>query len=446
MASESTLQFQIQEQVEATIRPLLETRQYDQAGQILLDTSQQAEQAQSAALASILLVTHQICQICEDCVHEGQHHQAAYGESLRRETELQQLLLGLLRESATFASPKLHDTSEMAQSSPSLPKLESVARTGWWQNLKKWVEKSEHIEQAGSTLVPVEDENRVAEPDTTVGVIGDIVLATTPEPDMEDRAAEPDVTERPFLMAYCLGTFRLYVQEQPINNWASRKGRNILKYLLLHRQHPVSKDILMDTLWPDADPSDTSRNLHQAVYSLRQTLRQERPDLQLVLYDKDRYLLHPEVSIWLDFEEFEEHFQAGQRLLMAGQQTEAMAEYSIAETLYQGDFLEEDLYEDWPTSRREYLRNLYLSIANYLGDNYLQQGGYTAAIALCQKILAKDNCNEEAHRRLMECYVAQGQRHLAVRQYQVCVQALKEELDLTPAEETIALYQRIITK
>jgi len=43
----------------------------------------------------------------------------------------------------------------------------------------------------------------------------------------------------------------------------------------------------------------------------------------------------------------------------------------------------------------------------------------------------------------MQCYLGQGQRHLAVRQYQTCVEALREELDLTPAEETVALYRRI---
>ncbi|MBE9508352.1 MAG: tetratricopeptide repeat protein [Chloroflexi bacterium] len=87
---------------------------------------------------------------------------------------------------------------------------------------------------------------------------------------------------------------------------------------------------------------------------------------------------------------------------------------------------------------------MYLDIADRLSEYYVGQGEYTAAIALCRKILARDNCREEAHCRLMRCYLAQGQRHLAVRQYQTCVEALKEELDLAPSEETVALYRRII--
>ncbi|MGD9404818.1 MAG: bacterial transcriptional activator domain-containing protein, partial [Anaerolineae bacterium] len=105
--------------------------------------------------------------------------------------------------------------------------------------------------------------------------------------------------------------------------------------------------------------------------------------------------------------------------------------------------LEEDPYEDWPQAQRHRLQSIYMQIANCLGKYYVQQGGHTAAIALCRKILALDNCCEEAHRRLMQCYLAQGQRHLAVRQYQACAQALKDELDLTPCERTTALYRRI---
>jgi DNA-binding SARP family transcriptional activator len=149
------------------------------------------------------------------------------------------------------------------------------------------------------------------------------------------------------------------------------------------------------------------------------------------------------VEIWLDFEEFEAHVQAARRLEAAGQVPEAMAQHGIAESLYTGDFLQEDLYEDWPSVQREHLRSAYLDSADHLSQAYLDRGEYAAAITLCQKILSLDRCYEEAHRRLMHCYAAQGQRHLAVHQYQTCVQAMREELDLEPSQETQALYRRV---
>jgi DNA-binding SARP family transcriptional activator len=87
---------------------------------------------------------------------------------------------------------------------------------------------------------------------------------------------------------------------------------------------------------------------------------------------------------------------------------------------------------------------MYLDIADRLSEYYFQQGEHAAAVTLCQKILAQDNCHEQAHRRLMECYQIQGQRRLAVRQYQLCVQTLKTELDVPPSMETQTLYEKIM--
>jgi DNA-binding SARP family transcriptional activator len=252
-----------------------------------------------------------------------------------------------------------------------------------------------------------------------------------------------EVLGAPSLVVYCLGPFRVYQNDQLIADWIGLKGQCVLKYLVAHRGRPIAKDILMDVLWPDADSDAARRNLHQAVYCLRQTLRRGHPDFEHIQFENDCYLLNPEMDIWLDFEEFKRHVRAGRRLDAAGQLAEAIAEYSVAESLYQGDFLEEDLYEDWPRLQREHTRATYLDIVDRLSEHYVRQSEYTAATALCRKVLAQDNCYEEAHRRLIQCYLAQGQRHLAVRQYQSCVQALREELDLAPSEETAELYRRI---
>jgi DNA-binding SARP family transcriptional activator len=43
----------------------------------------------------------------------------------------------------------------------------------------------------------------------------------------------------------------------------------------------------------------------------------------------------------------------------------------------------------------------------------------------------------------MRCYDRQGQPHLALRQYRVCAETLRAELDVDPAPATAALCERI---
>jgi len=247
----------------------------------------------------------------------------------------------------------------------------------------------------------------------------------------------------PSLAVYCLGPFRVYQDDKLITDWPSGKGKAILKYMVANRGRPIPKDILMDLFWRDADPEAARNNLNVALYGLRQAFRAVRPDFSHILFQDDCYLLNPAMAVWADVEEFIQRCEAGQSLERKEKLAEAMREYEVAEGLYQGDFLEEDLYEDWPMLRREGLKDSYLVILDRLSRYYLEKKRYATCIHLCQKILAKDDCREDAHRRLMRCYSRQGQRNLALRQYHLCVETLAQVLDVSPMQETTVLHNRI---
>ena len=61
-----------------------------------------------------------------------------------------------------------------------------------------------------------------------------------------------------------------------------------------------------------------------------------------------------------------------------------------------------------------------------------------------RRALVEESCDEESHQMLMTCYMAQGLRHLAVRQFQICANALKSELGLSPSEGLDAFYRRVV--
>jgi DNA-binding SARP family transcriptional activator len=108
-----------------------------------------------------------------------------------------------------------------------------------------------------------------------------------------------------------------------------------------------------------------------------------------------------------------------------------------------GDFLAGDPYEEWPVLPRERLRVAYLDILDRLSQIHFDQGQYANCITLCQLALRRDACREDIHCLLMRCYSRQGQRHLALRQYQICVEALRTELEVDPTSETTQLYEQI---
>jgi DNA-binding SARP family transcriptional activator len=113
--------------------------------------------------------------------------------------------------------------------------------------------------------------------------------------------------------------------------------------------------------------------------------------------------------------------------------------------LYQGDLLEGS-YKDWALAERERLRTLYLKSLRYLLQYYKFHGLYEDGLAYGQQILNVDPLREDIHREMMRLYQDNGQRTLAVRQYEVCRLTLAKEFSIAPMEDTQALYAEILTE
>jgi len=274
------------------------------------------------------------------------------------------------------------------------------------------------------------------------------------EPVTESIAPPSLSGKTPWLAVHCLGLFHVYQNDQLLEKWPDNKATLIFKYMVTHRQQPIHLEVLVDLFWPGVDSQAGRKNCYQAIYTLRKMLQASRPDFDHILCDNSCYYFNPELTIWVDSEAFLAAYQAGQKLEQAGQVEDprseayrveqAIEQYQLAKSLYKGHFLAKDIYEDWPINQRERLKFIHLDILDRLSQYYFKQEAFAMCIDLCHKLLGEDNCREDAHRRLMRCYLLQGQRHLALRQYQLCIETLQRELDVPPMPATSELYQQIL--
>jgi len=244
------------------------------------------------------------------------------------------------------------------------------------------------------------------------------------------------------LAAHLLGRFSVMLNDVPVEDWPGGRSRSLCKFLLTHRDPGVPRDVLMETFWPKSPPEAARNSLNVAMHGLRRAFR-VAADVPIVVHDCGVYTFHPDLRLWLDMEEFERHVDAGMRLEAADELAGATAEYELAAAFCQGDFVAEEPYEQWPMLTRERLRMAALDTLDRLSRLYFDQRRYAACAALCQQIIDRDHCREDAHRRLMRCYQRQGQTHLALRQFQACARRLAAELGVDPAQATIALHERI---
>jgi DNA-binding SARP family transcriptional activator len=254
----------------------------------------------------------------------------------------------------------------------------------------------------------------------------------------------PDPARRPGprLTVHLLGQLKVRLDDVPVDGWPSGRGRSLFKYLVTHRDPWPRREVLMDVFWPDAPPAAARNSLNVAVHGLRRAFRAGAADPVVVL-EGGAYRLDQRIWLWLDVDEFEAHAAGGRRHEAAGDLDAAVAEYERALALYQGDLMADDPYEDWPVLPREQLLLTYLDVLDRLSGLYFGQHQYGACVALCRLLVQRDPCREDAHRRLMRCYARQGQPHLALRQYQACADALRQELWVDPEPATADLARQL---
>jgi DNA-binding SARP family transcriptional activator len=260
------------------------------------------------------------------------------------------------------------------------------------------------------------------------------------------RLPETPSSERPLLRVRFFGRFEAFCDGEPLPVGGG-KALAIFKYLLANRGRPVSQDHLMAWLWPESSLTKARWSLNSAIHGLRKLLNDlPTPSVNPVLLDEGHYRLSPHFRVETDADEFDARYADGLSLEKAGRRPEAAAEYEKGTALYRGDYLVEDLYEDWTMVERERLSNAYVDMMDRLAAYHLDADRPREGIRTCYQVLEKDRCNEDAHRLLMRCYARLGLRSRALHQYRLCEEALGREYGLSPAPETLALRGSIAAR
>lgn len=227
---------------------------------------------------------------------------------------------------------------------------------------------------------------------------------------------------------FLLGAFRLERNQQRIH-LPTRKIESLLAYLLLN-PGVHTRETLATLFWGDFSDTKARASLRKALALLRKTIAPE-----VLLTSRETVQINADFSLWVDVTQFEKQALGFLTDLSAQEIPDSL-------NLYQSDLLSE-FHDDWIQSLREHYRALYLDVLHRIVECARGQSEYESAILYAQKILVTDLANERAYQHLMFCYITLGDRRKALEQYEACRRALRDELDVTPTSQTVALYNWI---
>lgn len=217
----------------------------------------------------------------------------------------------------------------------------------------------------------------------------------------------------------------------------SNPARGLLAYLALYHGRKHTRSLLAGTFWPDEPEERARRALSQAIWHIRRFF----PDL--VEAEAETVEIPARFNVWVDTLAFEQSLRPW--LNISPLPEAGRAGLAEAIDLYRGDLLE-GLYEDWALLERERLRGQYQQALEELLLAEKSSGRFEQALEYGLRLLKSAPLRESAHREVMRLQHLLGRPEAALRQFETCRRLLREELDVEPETETLALAQETVRR
>ena len=237
-----------------------------------------------------------------------------------------------------------------------------------------------------------------------------------------------DTTHRSVVVIRTLGTFQVVRDGAPIPRavWQSKKARDLLK-ILIARRTAISREQLMELLWPEVGPTKAGNRLSVLLSKLRHVLQPNAMTGPLASNGSMVWL--DRIQVTVDVEEF---LTVAIDALAAhrGGQPNATERLMAAVAAYTGDFLADDAHQDWVTSLAEEVRATHIALLRALAAR-LRQTNDIEATRYLLRLLEQDPFDEHTHLDLVDIQLDAGHLGEARRHYRIYVQRMKE-IDVHP--------------
>jgi len=215
----------------------------------------------------------------------------------------------------------------------------------------------------------------------------------------------------------------------------ARKCRALLACLALRLGLTSSREFLATLLWEDADPELARSSLRQALSALRRALPGDsahalRADAQSVWLDVD--------SVSSDVAEFYARVRDGSPGALL-----AMIE-RYDEELLAGLDARSMSFEHWAQEQRRTFRRSVVDTLTRIASRCGAADDRAGQLRALERLVALDPVNESAHRDLMALLARVGRHTDALRQYRLCREALRRDLDVATDPATDDLRRDIL--
>lgn len=211
----------------------------------------------------------------------------------------------------------------------------------------------------------------------------------------------------------------------------TRRAGRLLAMLVLGPHRGLGREVLIEALWPEADPRGGRHALATELWRLRQVLAAASLDGWIVEVS-GRLGVAAEARASADATAFEAALAAARDFGAPLVREAAIAE---AERLYAGEFMAGET-DEWSLSRRAWYAAQHVDLMLISLDLARKREDWPEVMRIGNRLTLADPLLEAVQQDLMRAHLATGNAAAALAVFRRLEHALRVELEVAPSEET----------
>jgi len=252
----------------------------------------------------------------------------------------------------------------------------------------------------------------------------------------------------PNLTLALLGTPRLILGGNSLDDVFYEKVEALLAYLAVENNRPHRREVLAELFWPNLSDDHARSNLRYALFKLREGLKDKDNKAPYLIVSRTNIRFNPESDFYLDAADLADAW--GQSLHPNFSLTIEHLEH--LSSLYRGDFMEQstltenELFYEWLCIKREIFHRYELILLGRLIEKYTEKADYDLALHHAHRFIALDPLDESGYHRLIELLAYSGKNTKAIEAYNNLSHLLNMELGIRPNEESTELIRNLLNR
>ncbi len=215
-------------------------------------------------------------------------------------------------------------------------------------------------------------------------------------------------------------------KQSAVTRFRTGKTGSLFAYLLCHSNNQNPRELIIASLWPNADAAAGRNSLRVALHSLRNQLEIAELDRGMVLQVDGQYIGINKQTVHSDFALFQQSIKLAAH---ARSIEEKVSHSGIAANLYSGELLS-GYQDEWIIPIRSACAEQYLETLQVLAQYHKMKEDWYSCLVYAQRAMQADPFSEDIQLLLIETYAALGKHDQAkkqVRNYKLYSQ--KEEME-----------------